>query len=88
MKTLTVKCGLKLKRNGIRLYNLISKMFTNRLDGAHRVRMVRTRPYGEFVSPGADHWTCGLMLILICLIGKRGYCDDQTVSYNLVNRIE
>ena len=54
MKTLTVKCGLKLKRNGIRLYNLISKVFTNRLDGAHRDPMIGYRPYGEFVSPGSD----------------------------------
>ena len=46
IKTLTVKCGLKLKRNGIRLYNLISKVFTNRLDGVHRVRPVR-----KFVRP-------------------------------------
>ena len=48
MKTLTVKCGLKLKRYGIRLYNLISKMFTNRLDGAHRDPLIGYGWYDEF----------------------------------------
>ena len=48
IKILTVKCGLKLKRYGIRLYNLISKMFTNRLDGAHRDPLIGYGWYGEF----------------------------------------
>ena len=57
MKTLTVKCGLKLKRNGIRLYNLISKLFTNRLDGAHRDPMIGYGWYDRTVSSQAPALT-------------------------------